>query len=272
MAKGPHHTATIIAAFLADNLNHFQRILRISSAVLLVGLIGLFAYAVDEYYPATTNAPSPVPSSASVPKSGSLSDPDTLFKEQPQFIPTLTIGCRHEWIDGDLASSLDEGQHVPFLKIMGQDKGPYGMPISLFMIRKTIYADLTVYSPNTGTGFVLRGNNFTITNPDWDENHNDWAIEVTNEEGTPIFQLIRESRSSLRINGLFELFNVTLAYTPTQFGRDTYNGQFVPGTYVPPNDFLLPMFKHPGRRYPGQLTDNPDPASQYPENTKCHVG
>jgi hypothetical protein len=208
--------------------------------------------------------------SATSPQAGSLSNSDSKFHEAPVSMPTITLGCWHIWPDGDLLPRMDMGEHVPLLEIK-QDASQSAVPIiKLFMKEGTLYADVDLYSPTIGSVFTLRGDEFTVEGgSDWDANYNDGAIEVTNEYGVPIFQLVRESRSALRINGLFEIADVVLTYTPQRFGRLVKsNGQFVKsGDFVPPINFLQQMFRHPYSRYPGQFTDNADEINKCPVAT-----
>jgi len=137
---------------------------------------------------------------------------------------------------------------VQIIRQQGEQPVPL---ISLYIKSKTLYANITLLSSKTGTGFILQGNGYHVLNPDWDENHNDWAIEVTDEYKTPIFQMIRKSRKSLEINGWFALHNVVLAYTPNMMGRVLGpDGQPLHEDFVPPKTFLQPIFKHSGRRHP----------------------
>lgn len=66
-----------------------------------------------------------------------------------------------------------------------------------------LYLDVSVYGNKDFTPIVIKDNVATVLPSNWDKNHDDYAYEVVNENGDPIFQLIYKTQFSIVLNGIF---------------------------------------------------------------------
>lgn len=83
------------------------------------------------------------------------------------------------------------------------------------------------------------------------KNYNNLALEIADDSGVPLFQLIRESKNQLQINGVFAAGwlngqEETLWASP---------GVTFVGTARPKDYALKPIFKYPSWKYLGQYAD-----------------
>jgi hypothetical protein len=83
------------------------------------------------------------------------------------------------------------------------------------------------------------------------KNYNNLALEIADDNGVPLFQLIYESKSQFRINGVFAAGWLN--------GKEMTLWAWSDGTFVGtdlPKDFVLkPIFKYPSWKYLGQYAD-----------------
>jgi hypothetical protein len=66
-----------------------------------------------------------------------------------------------------------------------------------------LYLDVSVYGGKDFTPIAITNNVATVLPPNWDKNHDDYAYEVINANGDPIFQLIYKTQFSIVVNGVF---------------------------------------------------------------------
>jgi len=196
----------------------------------------------------------------------SLPKPTAAFKENaaPSYY-LFSIACMTFRPIGKFLEGIESGQPTPFITMM---RGTTSTPlISLYaQDDKKLYADVTLFSPLTGQAFVLKKDTFSRYAP-WDVNYNDRAIEVVDQNETPIFHLIRETDTILRIDGLLRMKDSILflgrggTYVGVLLGKDANN-------YVPPPDFLPKIFKYQSWKYQGEYADAGNPQPQCTQISK----
>jgi hypothetical protein len=180
------------------------------------------------------------------------------FAEDAVTPVTFSIGCMNFRPINELLNSINSGRPTAFLSAQ-RLREPEPTPlVSLYMKDGAIWADISLFAPQQKyVAFSLRGNSFRKLAPNWDVNASSHSIEVVNENGVPIFQLMRSSSSHLRIDGLFRADDRILLLG--------HGGTFVmvlrddqARTFSPPADFLPKLFRYPSREYPGEMV-NPEP-------------
>ena len=87
---------------------------------------------------------------------------------------------------------------------------------------------------------------FSVRNLFWDRNFSSNALEVVDEKGQVIFQMIRESESKILINGIFPLPDGTFLIADDTDMRRTAKPE-LPSVKV--------LFKYPSWKYPNQYAD-----------------
>ena len=106
-----------------------------------------------------------------------------------------------------------------------------------------LYVDISVYGGKDSTPISIKDNVATVIPSDWDKNQDDYAYEVVNENGDPIFQLIYVSQFHIVVNGIFP-FPGGLVWASKS------------GMEINPSPFkvfhLDPIFKYPSSEYLGQ--------------------
>lgn len=177
------------------------------------------------------------------------------FSEDPATPITFSIGCMTFRPIGELLTSINSGKPTPFLSAQRADAAEPTPLISLYVKDGAIWADITLYSPQQKyNAFALRGTSFRKIAPNWDVNASNRAIEVVNENGVPILQLVRSSNSHLRIDGLFRAENSILF-----LGRGDTSLAITKGleakSYNPPPNFLPRLFRYPSSEYPREMVE-----------------
>lgn len=191
--------------------------------------------------------------SASAPLQGS----SPIFSEDTNAHPIFSIGCMNIAPIKGLLDRINRGEPSPFLSFSRE--GTQTPVISPYVKDGLLTADVSLFAPGqVYEAFSLRGGKFHLLAPNWDVNASERAIEVVNESGVPIFQLIRSSTKHLHIDGLFRTKNAVLF-----LGRGGLIIQPILGDaanrYVPPTDFLPKMFRYPSWQHPGEMIE-PQPA------------
>ena len=120
------------------------------------------------------------------------------------------------------------------------------LPISLYADGDVLYADITVAGEDGTPTIELRKNQFTVQHDGWDKNSNKNAIEVINSQSRVVFQLIRESRSSVRLKGAFPIRDGVV------IADDTH---LVVG-HAANECNIKPIFKYPAWKYPGRYVED----------------
>ena len=83
------------------------------------------------------------------------------------------------------------------------------------------------------------------------KNYNSLALEIADDDGVALFQLIRESKNQLQINGVFAAGSLNGQEMTLWASPDiTYVGTARPKDYA-----LKPIFKYPSWKYLGQYAD-----------------
>ena len=201
--------------------------------------------------PVTIN---PVPLQSQIPTPNAA----TTFQEDSSPFPHVTWGCRNL---APATTDLEAGKEWPLLSVQRGDNDPVVL-ISLYQEKGQLHANVNLHSPKSGAAFSLKRNKFTVFGGNWQENHNERAIEVVNEYGHVVFQLVRHSKMRLTITGFVQVFGVVILFGPRgEFGT-------VPdplGTFVPVADFLPKIFMYPSWKYPGRFVEPPPPQPQCPQ-------
>ena len=184
---------------------------------------------------------------------------DTPFLEDAVAPPIISVGCMHFAPMGELLAGIKGGRPTPFFWTSGGKNGPEIQPLfSPYMKNGFLTADIVLLAPNRlYQALSITDSKFNLIAPDWDVNANSRALEVVDEHGTPIFQLVRVSKSHLRVDGMFGTPNGIWL-----LGRNGLTVRMIQGEeakrYIPPADFLPKIFLYPSWQHPGE-TINPQP-------------
>src|ERR1035437_588765 len=108
-----------------------------------------------------------------------------------------------------------------------------------------LYVDFRATGPKGSIEVV--DNEFTVSSPDWDNNSNDRAFEVVDQNGLPVFQMIRNGIDKITVKGIF--------LTPGGVVIGDDRGMRI-GAKVQASDATIkPVFKYPAWKYPGKYAD-----------------
>lgn len=112
-----------------------------------------------------------------------------------------------------------------------------------------LYVDAQIHTDSTAEPVIeIKRNQYKKVPPGWDVNSTPVALEIVNEKQEPIFHLIYKSPSEVMIEGVFP--------HPEGYYVIDRHGQRL-------NDKpdIIPIFKYPAWKYPGQYADeSPTPA------------
>ena len=139
-----------------------------------------------------------------------------------------------------------------------------GVPIPIAEIY--IKEGLLCVDATTIEGVRIRENHFTDLPPGWDYNGNDFAVEIINDEGVPVYQLKRARPLLIEFNGVI-LCNegkgvATIWEHPSGedmagrlFGPAMLRAEVKDGVRAPPAVIIniKRMFKYPSGQFRGQL-------------------
>lgn len=177
------------------------------------------------------------------------------FREKVESV-TITVGTASMQRP---VEELDRVGFVPFVL-------PGTTPLKIYREQHTTYVDVTLYGGTNKPPLEIRRNEFVDRTPrGWDLNHSDTAIEVVNENGIPIFQLIYQTASRIQINGYLHHKQGVLVATSE-------------GIILNPTDPVIPpspIFRYPSWKHKGVYRD--DSSSAPPQQpavtvTFAHVG
>ena len=190
------------------------------------------------------------------------------FSEDVNTPITFSIGCMNFRPIKGLLDAISSGTPTPFLSAHRPGQAEPTPLVSLYKKDGSIWADINLFAPHQKyVAFSLKGTTFQKLAPNWDVNASARAIEVVDESGTAIFQLVRSSNSHLRIDGLFRTDDRILF-----LGRGGTLINFLRGEeakrYVPPKDFLPKMFLYPSREHPGEMVVPEPPRPYCPPNSQ----
>jgi hypothetical protein len=175
--------------------------------------------------PPQTPTPAPTPA---------LNLEQPTFREKTEVVAVSVGGMTTQYPYSRLASQ--EGVSVSPLSMAGFE------PIRLHIKDGKLYADI-----NTTDGVAtveIAENEFVVRPHDWDRNANQNALEVVDRNHRPVIQLIYESPTRIRINGVFVGNGITVFAAGDTIGSrpDILNN-------------LKPIFKYPSWKYPGQFVE-----------------
>jgi hypothetical protein len=100
------------------------------------------------------------------------------------------------------------GMHIldfwPSVAAAGGIRTPFGqeIPIRCHLKENSLYCDANLRS-EIGTAVSVSDNVFTVLVPTWDRNFTDDALEVVDERGQPMLQIIRRTPYHWEVNGVF---------------------------------------------------------------------
>jgi hypothetical protein len=99
----------------------------------------------------------------------------------------------------------------------------------------------------------ITNNVFTVASGLVQKNYSNAALEVADDEGVPLLQVIQDGPNQLRINGVF------LLGTSSQTGKPirlwAWDKYVETGPDRPTNFTLKPIFKYPSWKYLGQYAE-----------------
>lgn len=173
---------------------------------------------------------------------------------QPTFRETKSDSVSFSLGNGDTAvetmEDLRNGPRTPF-RLNGY------APVVLRAKGSILFYDVTMWGGTGKSPIEVKDNQFTVRVPDWDWNSSPNAFEVVNENGVPIFQLIRKKPNHFVVNGIFPLPRGAVVVAGPK-------GTIGPAGRVPPDFALKPIFKYPSWEYPGRYADSSAAASLFP--------
>jgi hypothetical protein len=132
-------------------------------------------------------------------------------------------------------------EHSPFTPLQIGDV----VPVTVRLEGGRLYADAVLSGERDAV--LLQRNRIVQRPPEWDVNSNERALEVVDERGRPVFQMILVSEQQLKIRGVFRGKAGSAVFTDTS----TFNTS-------PTADRALnlkPLFKYPAWKFAGQLAE-----------------
>ena len=116
-------------------------------------------------------------------------------------------------------------------------------PVELYIENGQLYADVKIYSGSGLPPIEIIKNKLSNKPNDWDFNSNEKALEIVDENGTPVYQFFYKSPSHIVMNGIF----------PYPGGLILANENGATGNPILPSTFKLNrIFKYPSWKYPGE--------------------
>jgi hypothetical protein len=107
-------------------------------------------------------------------------------------------------------------------------------------------------SESTHFSVEIKNNVFSVASGFVQKNYNDTALEIATDDGTPLFQMIQESKNLLRINGVFPLYRDKEGKVIRLWAWDAHSDT----DPEKPKDFVLkPIFKYPSWKFLGKYAD-----------------
>lgn len=133
-------------------------------------------------------------------------------------------------------------------------------PFTVRMKGDSLIFSFKLMLPDGRVQIKVENNEFEVNMPGCDWNYNANALEVVNEQGVPIFQMIRKNPSHIVINGFFISPGVSIIATKSGVLSSVYPPNKPPpsGVFQIPKGFdphLEPIFKYPAWKFPGKYAD-----------------
>ena len=120
-----------------------------------------------------------------------------------------------------------------------------------------LYADVSMWPGSANVpGVEVNGNEFVVRPAGWDRNSSKNALEVVNENGSPVFQMVRLTPSMMRINGIFPLQGGGWPQGSIFVADENQFEVITPGNQIPADFKLTPIFKYPAWKFPGKYADS----------------
>lgn len=122
-------------------------------------------------------------------------------------------------------------------------------PITLKLVKEKLLFSFRLWSKEGSPPVEVDDNEIKLNVPGWDWNYTANALEIVNENGIPVFQMIKKGPRRLTFNGVF--------FGPGGVLLLSDNGlKFVGDPVVVPITKLpKPIFKYPAWKYPGKFAD-----------------
>ena len=115
------------------------------------------------------------------------------------------------------------------------------LPVQVYVEANKLYADVEVFSESGLPPIKITKNVLSGLPHNWDSNKNENALEVVNENGMPIYQLIYKSNGHILLNGIFP-FPGGLVLADDK--------QMILNPGLPAKLELKKIFKYPSWKYP----------------------
>ena len=172
--------------------------------------------------------------------------PQPKFRENTGDKVYFSLG-EHGMTFGTSIERLRQMPWAPF--VLTNSNGSAATVVTLWARENTILVTTKVGIGLLGPLIEVHDNEFRISDPNFDRNSNEHALEVVNSNGQPIFQLIEKSPNHIVLNGVFPVpdGSVILA-TPDGTIMNANEAQIA-------NFHLKTIFKYPAWKYPGQFAD-----------------
>ncbi len=120
-------------------------------------------------------------------------------------------------------------------------------PFKMHVKDGVLYVDFTAVGPKGSIKVV--DNEFTVSSPDWDKNSNDRAFEVVDQNGLPVFQMVRNGIDKITVKGIFLMPGGVLIGDDKGVLVGRVPKEQVSGATI------KPIFKYPAWKYPGKYAD-----------------
>ena len=186
-------------------------------------------------------------------------EPTTKEKMKPQPAAEKPPGQGfHEKPSENITFSLGGGgMHtgVSLEALKKRDSTPFQLggfvPVRIHIKDDVPYCDVTLWGGQRKPPVEVKENEFSVTPSGWDRNFTTNALEVVDEKGVPIFQMIRKTQTHYVANGYFVFPGGIVVATDK--GTSIINN---PNRVDVPVGALSPIFKYPSWKYPGKYADN----------------
>lgn len=120
-----------------------------------------------------------------------------------------------------------------------------GVSFVAYVSNGKFYVDTSLYGGRGISPVVIKGNEFLVKPPNWDKNYDENALEVINQDGDPILQLIYDTQHHIVMYGIFPYPGGVAVVDKSGFTMDDSFKVL----------HLRPMFKYPSSSYLGQRVD-----------------
>ncbi|MEW6601129.1 MAG: hypothetical protein AB1499_09175 [Nitrospirota bacterium] len=131
-----------------------------------------------------------------------------------------------------------ENGHMNNILVIGNYR-----PFELYIEEGKLYADVKIYGGKGRPPIEIKKNKLSNKPPDWDFNSNETALEIVDNNYSPIYQFIYKTPSHIVINGIFPI--------PDSFILACDSGT-TSSSIVPTNFSLKRIFKYPSWKHPGK--------------------